>query len=757
VVNELTDSQAVNPTSGIDSNGLVSLRSAIQAANHLGGDQTIQFDPTVFTTPQTIKLTLGVLQLKGAGLTIQIRGPAAGVTISGSDTSEVFQVGRGVSADLNGMTISNGRIIGDGGGIFNKGSLTLNSSTISGNTALISTSEHGEGIYSYFGSGGGIFNKGSLTLNNSTISGNTAQWNGAGLYNAVSGTIELANSVVSGNSQLASPTMPLGYGGGINNEGKATISNCTISGNSTTAMGGGIFNSGTATLVESTVSGNSAKQDGGGVSGYDSAATTVSQCTISNNSAGNGGGLAFPTPPSEIDPATLINCTVTGNTATESGGGIYVGLNNYATIDNCTIARNVAIYGGIQTEGNLTLNNTIVASNTSKSGDGDLVGSVEPTSTGNLIGVGNGITGGITNGTNDNQIGTPAAPIRPLLAPLGNYGGPTQTMALLPGSPAIDAGRNAVIPANVTTDQRGDPRIFNGTVDVGAFESQGFTPVLNPATANVPADATSFPLVITGLGFDQHGTNTLTITDLTNPANVVTVNNITINSPTQLTAQVSGTLTDGDVLSASVTTDGASSNATSVAVVAPVLSPATTAVPANAALAPLVINGLGFDPGGTNTLTITDLTHPADSVTVNTAVAASASVLNVTISGTFTAGDRLSAVVSTDGASSISAPVARAAPVLSQAASPVPARASSARLVINGFGFDPQGRNAVKIIDLTNPADTVTIVGGKVRSATRLIVMVSGTFAPGDELAAQVTTHHMSSETTPVAIAIIPR
>ena len=62
-----------------------------------------------------------------------------------------------------------------------------------------------------------------------------------------------------------------------------------------------------------------------------------------------------------------------------------------------------------------------------------------------------------------------------MLAPLGNYGGPTQTMALLPGSPAIDAGNNALIPAGVTTDQRGLPRIVDGTVDIGAFESSGFT------------------------------------------------------------------------------------------------------------------------------------------------------------------------------------------------------------------------------------------------------------------------------------------
>ena len=76
----------------------------------------------------------------------------------------------------------------------------------------------------------------------------------------------------------------------------------------------------------------------------------------------------------------------------------------------------------------------------------------------------------------------------PGLGALGNYGGPTETIPLLPGSPAIDAGSSALVPPGVTTDQRGLPRTVNGVVDIGAFKSQGFTLTAvagsTPQTAN---------------------------------------------------------------------------------------------------------------------------------------------------------------------------------------------------------------------------------------------------------------------------------
>jgi hypothetical protein len=232
---------------------------------------------------------------------------------------------------------------------------------------------------------------------------------------------QLVLSDTTGATTITGPAAGVKISGGglsgvfqVGNLVSASISGLTISGGKTTGNGGGLDNlGGSLTLTNCTVSSNSAGSVGGGL--YTSAAgtTTLSNCTISGNSATVGGGA------NSQGTLSLTNCTVSGNTATTAFGGLE------------------------SSSGTLTLTNTIVAGN---AGGADLDSASPFSGTNNLIG-GN-----------------------PLLAPLNNYGGPTQTLAPLPGSPAIDAGTSTGAP---TTDQRGLGRV--GTVDIGAFESQGFT------------------------------------------------------------------------------------------------------------------------------------------------------------------------------------------------------------------------------------------------------------------------------------------
>jgi hypothetical protein len=623
MVNELSDTHAVNLISGVDSTGHTSLRSAVEAADHLGGDQTIQFDPGVFAAPQTITLTNFGLTLK-ADITIQ--GPAAGVTISGDHAHRVFVVDAGTQANLTGLTLSDGKIADYGGGILNNGALTLNNCTVSRNFASGAEYCYGGGIYNngtltitnsviadnaaytytyyYYiddpsdppfllsyveGDAGGIFNNGSVTLTDSTISGNIAAINGGGVFNNVHGTANLTNSSVIGNTFIGAPagawenngSDPQCNGGGIFNDGAASVTSSTISGNSAFSgggiysggalmvadsiiagnnswRGGGIFNAATATLIDSIISGNTATQSGGGVLSGSYATTVLNRCNLSDNSAAGGGAIGCPyyycpvtitdctisgnkatdsgggifgNGPNEVtlqdstisgntavqgggifwggywtNDLTLTNCTISANTATQDGGGVYISSGNSygltgtlsdATLSSSTIAGNTAAKGsGIFNAGSLTLDNSIVAANTSQAGDGDLVGAVLSSSVNNLIGDGTGITSGISNNVNGNQVGTHTAPIDPLLAQLGNYGGLTQSMALLPGSPAIDAGSIAALPAGVTTDQRGLPRVVNGSLDIGADES----PI---ASLPAPTDLTPSGAIGASAGYDM--------------------------------------------------------------------------------------------------------------------------------------------------------------------------------------------------------------------------------------------------------------
>ena len=443
--------------------GQTTLRDAINQANASTDSQEV----ITFAVDGTTHLTSALPALDN-NITIQGPGPSK-LTVQRDSSTVPFSVFTMMSENspavtVSAMTISGGNAtnttLDDGGGICNWGG----NLTVSECTFTGNSDSEGGGIYS------GIYNGQTLTVSNCTFSSNSATYEGGGICNNDTATV--SNSIFTTNLDSNDD----GAGGCIANYGTATVTNCTISGNNGNGEGGGILNEARGSL----------------------GTLTVTNSTISGNTGEAGGGIC------DDGTLTVTNCTISGNTATYEGGGIY----------NCYNTNNTDVY--------LTLSNTIVAGNTSNIGT-DISGPVQTTSTYNLIGNGSGITN-LNQLAQSNLIGTTANPINPMLGPLANNGGPTQTMALLQGSPAINAGSNALsVDASgdqLTTDQRsaGFPRIIGGTVDIGAYESPylsqtiSFGPIPNQtygvapitltasATSNLPVSYTviSGPAIISG-------------------------------------------------------------------------------------------------------------------------------------------------------------------------------------------------------------------------------------------------------------------
>ena len=553
----------------ISDSGPGSLRQAI--ANAANGD-VIQFDlPSPASITVLTPLTLGP--------SVTITGPGVGnLTISGGYSVPVFIVNAGATVEISGLQVANGSYL-LGGGIFNGGTLTLDSVTVSN---CLSGNQLG----------GGIFNSGTLTLNNSNVVGNTAGENGSpgeigqggGIY-SYSGTVTLTNSNVSGNLAIGGDFA--GYGGGIYvNSGVLTVNGSTIE-NNTAAQGAGIFSAGTLNLNNSHVDGNTAGLDGlngapsvtgsGGGIYSNSGTVTVMNSDVSNNkalgeNAGNtdlgtsfGGGIyvnagALVVNGSTINDnfsgqgggifnlgttLTITNSTISGNSALLGGNGIFTA--SATTITGSTISANQSTPSlnaeGIQSEndgGGIFNGGTLTVTNSTLWGNAVIVGNIAgKTGIGNSGGIfatgavnlafvtitsntgGVVLTGSLagtslltikssilasnnTNGTDIlncfiSQLGASAvsdgynisdeascagfftqAGDRNSTAPglsssgLANNGGPTETVALVAGTPALNA-----IPVSdctdtngnpVTRDQRGVPRPQGPACDIGAFE-----------------------------------------------------------------------------------------------------------------------------------------------------------------------------------------------------------------------------------------------------------------------------------------------
>lgn len=369
---------------------------------------------------------------------------------------------------------------------------TAGAVNFSGLTVALGKAQHGGGIHN---AGGG-----TVTITNCTLRNNTATSLGGAVHNGNGGKLTITNSTLSENG-AGGALSGGGGGGGVSSSGTLNISGSTFRANLADAVGGGVFIvNGTATLTSTTVADNRVIAEtslgalGGGI--YSLEPLTLTSCTVSGNSvtARNGqdadrdsgyakGGGIF----SNGLTLDVINCTVSGNYAEggsnlygsggrAQGGGIHFERGNGTfNLSNSTVAANALKSGrspmgspatqggGVANPYNGTVNvkSTIVADNAAESG-ADVYGAFASHGF-NLIGKRQASTG--FNHASD-QTGTLAAPLDPLLGPLQNNGGPTATMALQPGSPAIDRGTSASLAGPLPTDQRGPG--FSRTVDHAA-------------------------------------------------------------------------------------------------------------------------------------------------------------------------------------------------------------------------------------------------------------------------------------------------
>lgn len=412
----------ITAVTSCDDSGVGTLRGAVTTA--VSGDV---IDLTGLSC-STITLASGAIIATVDDLTINGPGESA-LTIDAHTASGVFNhYGSGTIA-INGLTITSGRIAGydyhGGACVLSAGNIAISDSTISN-------------CYSYTAHayGGALCAVGSVTLSQSTLSGNTSKGHYYYYYYVGYGWYYF-----SGGSR----------GGGAYAGGRFTITDSSISHNIAAqtlrgSVGGGLFTRASGDLI--------------------------SGSTIDDNYAWLGGGISLLGHfGGEPYGATIVNSTISGNTAASSAGGMNTFYMSYVTLHNSTITNNAAEYcgGAYVYYGNADLQSTIIGGNTSvyshnqfglySAADFDVFYSDAT------------VTGG------HNAIMTSNAPLPadtitddPLLLPLADNGGPTLTHALAPSSPAIDSGSN---PDNLDFDQRGDgyARVVGAAADIGAFEA----------------------------------------------------------------------------------------------------------------------------------------------------------------------------------------------------------------------------------------------------------------------------------------------
>jgi len=489
-VNTTNDTADADVGDGIcaDINGNCSVRAAIMQANFtnvIGPSNTIIIPAGVFKLTRPGNEDGDILGDLDITATMSIQGAGSALTIidgngavTGDRVIQIFSTAPETS--LSGLTIRNGKrtnTFDEGGGLYWDGSgggqLNLSDVIIESNAA-----PYGAGLflnYSAFGdivemdhfivrantataAGGGmcvIFNDyPGFDLAHSQVYGNTA-FQGGGLYFQASTPPSGLQFVRIETTDISSNTA--GHGGGFDNDQlgpyATVLLNCNLRNNTAAFLGGAIENYGTLAISNTTLNANSTGNMGGGI--YTEGGTvTIASSTLSGNLVTNGSGGAIYNNVNFQNAGgalNLFNSTIASNSAASGFGG---GITNH---NGTVIARDIIIAGN----------------SAQNAGSGpDFAGVLVSASSGyDLFGNSGGL---IFSGA------PPLAcvfNVNPLLGPLQDNGGPTLTHALLPGSPAIDAGRSI----GVTTDQRGaprqvdDPSIPNANPgdgsDLGAVES----------------------------------------------------------------------------------------------------------------------------------------------------------------------------------------------------------------------------------------------------------------------------------------------
>jgi hypothetical protein len=411
--------------------GAGSFRDAITQANANPGADTIAFSNSTAGgavnfydgTQHTISL---LTTLPFVTDLVTISGPGSELLTIRRDSTAlapfgVLYLNSPGTISISGMTVSGGSGSGNGGGIHNNATLMLTDVTLRQNTANL---------------GGGLYSAAPVTLTDCTAVDNRASSRGGGVF-VLNSACTLVGCAVTDNHSA--------YGGGL-------------AVNATTSA--------TLSLTDSTISGNTAATNGGGVY-LSQAYLLLHGSTLVGNS---GGGAYFKN--SALGGSTVFNSTIAGNTANTGGGVTIAGSSGILHINGSTITGNSGSGGILAYSGGLALDNSIVSGNYFI--DIDTVNGIAVTTSYSAIGTYFGFT--YTPGTGDLPAGSNLN-----LSPVDDWGGPTKTVKLLPGSPAIDSGDPA-LGGSGQADQRGVARPQGSGVDIGAFER-----VPGPdATASVP-------------------------------------------------------------------------------------------------------------------------------------------------------------------------------------------------------------------------------------------------------------------------------